>query len=106
MPLYDWTRKGDVLHLREQSGHGELPTHILGEQNVNADRISVRNSSLEPYILEETFVSPNQCVMARTFSTAGRIINDYRSNLTLETVETLICSQDWLKSIKERDWIN
>ncbi|RHZ75996.1 hypothetical protein Glove_208g19 [Diversispora epigaea] len=84
MPLYDWTRKGDVLHLREQSGHGELPTHILGEQNVNAGRISVRNSSLEPYILEETFVSPNQCVMTR--SNLGGSLDPLRHQFIRATV--------------------
>lgn len=32
------------------------------------------------------------------FSTGGRTIDDYRSNLLPATVEALKCSQDWLRS--------
>ncbi|CAG8661889.1 10401_t:CDS:2 [Ambispora gerdemannii] len=38
------------------------------------------------------------------FSTAGRIIDDYRSNLTPETVEMLICGRDWIRIAKKQDW--
>ncbi|CAO2034505.1 unnamed protein product, partial [Urochloa humidicola] len=31
------------------------------------------------------------------FSSGERVISDYRSRLTSETVEALICLQDWLK---------
>ncbi|KAL4591830.1 hypothetical protein LXL04_004803 [Taraxacum kok-saghyz] len=31
------------------------------------------------------------------FSTSGRVIDDFRSNLGVKTVETLICTQDWLR---------
>jgi hypothetical protein len=31
-----------------------------------------------------------------TFSTAGMIIDKYRSSLSLETVKALICAKDWL----------
>ena len=34
---------------------------------------------------------------------AGRVINDYRSNLNPESVEMLICGQDWLDNIEECD---
>ena len=40
----------------------------------------------------------------QVFSAAGRIVNDYRSNLNPETIETLICGQDWLKYAEERGW--
>jgi len=32
------------------------------------------------------------------FSTGGRVVSDYRSRLKSETVEALICLQDWLRS--------
>ena len=32
-----------------------------------------------------------------TFSTAGMVIDKYRSSLSSETVEALICAKDWLK---------
>ncbi len=33
------------------------------------------------------------------FSTGGRVINDYRSRLTPEIVEALICLQDWMRVV-------
>jgi hypothetical protein len=33
-----------------------------------------------------------------TFSSAERIVSDYRSRLKSETIEALICFQDWLRS--------
>ena len=35
------------------------------------------------------------------FSTGGRVVSDYRSRLTSETVEGLICLQDWLRAAGE-----
>lgn len=32
------------------------------------------------------------------FSTGGRTIDDYRSSLSSDEVESLICSQDWLRN--------
>lgn len=32
------------------------------------------------------------------FSTGGRVLDDYRSRLNEETVEALLCAQDWIKA--------
>ena len=32
------------------------------------------------------------------FSTSGRMLDQFRSNLGPKTVETLICAQDWLRA--------
>nr|KAJ0194946.1 hypothetical protein LSAT_V11C700370020 [Lactuca sativa] len=33
-----------------------------------------------------------------TFSTGGRVIDNYRSSFNTKTAEALICTQDWLRS--------
>jgi len=38
-----------------------------------------------------------------TFSTAGMVIDKYRSSLSSETVEALICAKDWLKGYLSDD---
>jgi len=34
-----------------------------------------------------------------TFSTGGRVFDPFRSSLSHQKVEALICTQDWLKDI-------
>ncbi|CAL2259074.1 unnamed protein product [Prunus armeniaca] len=36
--------------------------------------------------------------LEHTFSTGGRTINSFRSSLSPDVVEALICTQNWLKS--------
>ncbi|KAI7964469.1 hypothetical protein MJO29_002567 [Puccinia striiformis f. sp. tritici] len=40
------------------------------------------------------------------FSTGGRILDDFRSQLNPETVEALICAQDWLRDGTEIDTVD
>jgi hypothetical protein len=53
---------------------------------------------------QQFFLNQQYNLIIQIFSTAGRIIDDYRSNLNPETVEMLICGQDWLRGAKERGW--
>ncbi|KAL3732392.1 hypothetical protein ACJRO7_029111, partial [Eucalyptus globulus] len=36
-----------------------------------------------------------------TFSTSGRVLDGFRSSLTPRVVEALICTQDWLRAIRD-----
>lgn len=38
------------------------------------------------------------------FSSAGRVITDYRAKLSPETVESLMCQRDWLLGAKKYGW--
>ncbi|KAM1249395.1 hypothetical protein ACFX10_032046 [Malus domestica] len=50
-------------------------------------------------IARDVFAIPVSTVTSEsTFSTGGRILDDYRSTLTPKMVEALICTQNWLKS--------
>ncbi|KAK1408316.1 hypothetical protein QVD17_39978 [Tagetes erecta] len=35
------------------------------------------------------------------FSAGGRILDDYRSSLTKDMVELLVCGGDWIKSVSK-----
>ena len=38
----------------------------------------------------------DSCIFFQAFSTGGHVLDDFRSCLKPETVEALICAQDWL----------
>jgi hypothetical protein len=40
------------------------------------------------------------------FSTSERIVNDHRTRLARDTVEALICFQDWLRSAGDCFFVN
>jgi hypothetical protein len=50
-------------------------------------------------IAKDVLAAPATSVASESaFSTGGRILSDYRSRLLSETVEALICLQDWTRS--------
>jgi len=64
------------------------------------------NSSKYPVLAEvarDVLAIPITIVASESaFSTGGRIIDPFRSSLAPKTVETLICTQNWLRS----SWVN
>jgi hypothetical protein len=51
------------------------------------------------YIARDLLAVPASSVPSESaFSMARRTINDFRSSLTPETVEALICTQDWYRA--------
>lgn len=51
------------------------------------------------YIARDLLAAPASTVASESaFSTGERVISDYRSRLTSETIEALICLQDWIRA--------
>ena len=49
--------------------------------------------------MSESALFPVSTVASESaFSTSGRVVDDFRSNLGVKTVEALICTQDWLRA--------
>jgi hypothetical protein len=50
-------------------------------------------------IAKDVLAAPASSVASESaFSTGGRILSDYKSRMLSETVEALICLQDWLRT--------
>jgi hypothetical protein len=55
-------------------------------------------------LAQDVFAVPVSSVASESaFSTGGRVINVYRSNLDSEVVEALVCIQDWVRGNKKGD---
>ncbi|KAK2639012.1 hypothetical protein Ddye_026807 [Dipteronia dyeriana] len=51
------------------------------------------------YVAQDILAIPvSNVAYESTFSTGGRILDSFRSSLPLRTIETLICTQNWLDS--------
>ncbi|CAA0833498.1 Zinc finger BED domain-containing protein DAYSLEEPER [Striga hermonthica] len=55
-------------------------------------------------IARDLFVVPVSTVASESaFSTSGRVLSDHRSRLTLDILEALMCSQNWLRNKYQDD---
>jgi hypothetical protein len=78
----------DAVHPQEDD------FHILSWWSSNAVKYPVISR-----IAKDVLAAPATSVASESaFSTGGRILSDYRSRLLSETVEALICLQDWTRS--------
>ncbi|KAL6606746.1 hypothetical protein ACP70R_042399 [Stipagrostis hirtigluma subsp. patula] len=89
----------------------EVPSELemyLGKPPIpRSDKFDIlswwKNNSLEYPVLariaKDILAIPVSTVASESaFSTGGRVISDFRSRLTPETVEALVCLQDWMRA--------
>jgi len=67
---------------------------LLGWWKMNSTKYKVLSR-----IAKDVLVVPVSTVSSESaFSTGGRVLDSYRSNLTPKTVQALICAQNWLRN--------
>ncbi|KAL4590775.1 hypothetical protein LXL04_003718 [Taraxacum kok-saghyz] len=82
-------RKGEVWHKFDV---GRDPkTHKI-------TKASCKFCSIALKVTTNTAVPVSTVASELAFSTSGRVVDDFRSNLGVKTVEALICTQDWLRA--------
>lgn len=100
--------------LRKEIGGGgwkktELDTYLY-EDIVEDEQVDVLmwwkvNSSRLPILAKmarDILVVPIATVASvSVFSTGGSVLDEFRSSLTTRLVESLICTQNWLKDLEE-----
>ncbi|XP_058783447.1 zinc finger BED domain-containing protein RICESLEEPER 1-like [Vicia villosa] len=96
-------------HLKEKDtieNHNELEKYLSDSCCEDVENFNILNWWKENCIrypilaslVREVLATPVSSVASESaFSTGGRILDMYRSSLTPEMVEALICSQNWLK---------
>jgi hAT family C-terminal dimerisation region/Domain of unknown function (DUF4413) len=67
---------------------------ILAWWKVNASRYQILYLMVKDVLAMSVSTVPSKF----TFSTCGRILDPFRSSLSLKTVEVLVCCQNWLRS--------
>jgi hAT family C-terminal dimerisation region/Domain of unknown function (DUF4413) len=78
--------------------------NVLGLEDDNFDILAWWKSNAPKYPVLSSLVRDILGTLVSTvasesaFSTVGRILDDYRSSLSQSAVETLICTQDWLRA--------
>ncbi|KAI3836592.1 hypothetical protein MKW92_027395, partial [Papaver armeniacum] len=114
-------RKGLTAFLAESSQNDVVRTDL--EQYLSADILPIKNGSGTLNLNDSSFdvlgwwkfhgpIYPIVALIARdilaipassvasesVFSTSGRVVDKFRSSMLPETIEALICIQDWIKS--------
>jgi hypothetical protein len=67
--------------------------NLLNYWKVNAHRFPVVSSMAKRFLV----VPASSVSSESTFSTAGRVLDDYRSSLKPTTVQALICASSWIR---------
>ncbi|OMO84768.1 hypothetical protein COLO4_21850 [Corchorus olitorius] len=81
----------DIFLQEERAKANEFD--VLGWWKLNAPRFPITSS-----IARDVLVVPVSTIASESaFSTGGRVLDVYRSCLTLKIVQGLICAQDWLR---------
>jgi hypothetical protein len=76
--------------------NNEEDFNILGWWKSNAERFPGLSKLVKVLLM----IPMTSVALESAFSTGGRVINNHRTWLNDETVEAVICAQDWLKSGK------
>ncbi|CAL5347426.1 unnamed protein product [Camellia sinensis] len=87
--------KSEVDRYLEESCEKEVVNFdILSWWNTNSSRYKILSQ-----VARDILAIPVSTIASEsTFSTGGRILDQFRSSLTPKLVESLICTQDWLRA--------
>ncbi|XP_078156107.1 zinc finger BED domain-containing protein RICESLEEPER 2-like [Carex rostrata] len=111
--LYSNRRHGLVMYIQEsytsEPTKSELDVYleertIPGMDDDSFDILAWWKCNASKYpilsnLVRDVLGTPVSTVASESaFSTAGRVLDDYRSSLSPTTVEALICTQDWLRA--------
>jgi hypothetical protein len=67
--------------------------NLLRYWNVNCHRFPVVSTLAKRFLAVPVSSVSSEC----TFSTAGRVLDDYRSSLKPATVQALVCASSWIR---------
>ena len=73
---------------------------VLDWWKFNSNRFTNLSRMAKDFLSCPATSVPSECV----FSTSGRVLNDYRSNLNPHTLKILICLQNWLRINSKYGW--
>jgi hypothetical protein len=113
-PLTDWDRHLSPRINSSSVGSSELDAYWLKPPIAQKDNFDIldwwkSNSGEYPILAsmaKDALVVPASTVASESaFSTGRRVISDFRSRLTPDTAEALICLQDWFRTSSENSCI-
>ena len=85
------------IYLSESTLEEEGLFDLLRWWKLNADRFPILSK-----LARDVLVVPISTVASESaFSTGGRVLDNFRSSLTPKIVESLICTQDWLRKTNQ-----